>query len=244
MRSLAPFLALLPLLAACSASSSSPSPEPAASPSATADAGPEVTSLHGTRYCEVLVANLSGDTVHVDVYNTEGLNDCPSDAWSALDANALASQLGATKVFLNGPRWWMLSGFTRAALLDPTVVTFGTIEMRKAGGIDLPVAQAMMLVQPYAIHTIHRETTALFAAGVPVFELVDDAGHVYEMQSYTTMIQPISEADLPGLASKLTLPAGWTYRTRTPSADLLVDAVDDQATVVQDDLGNTYQLSQ
>ncbi len=204
----------------------------------------QVRGLRGARYCEVLVARLAGATVHVEVYNTIGLGDCPDAAWRALDASAIMAQTGAVRVVLNGPRYWMLDAFVRGDLIDPTVVTFGALPMRRAGGIDVPLAQVASVGRPYELRTIQRTSVVRFAAGAPVFELVDGDGHVYEMQSYSVQSAAITQADLPTLASRLMLPAGWMYRTRTPSQDLVVTAVDNLATVVQDDLGNTYQRSQ
>ena len=40
--------------------------------------------------------------------------------------------------------------------------------------------------------------------------------------------------------SRLKLPAGWRYETMTPDTDLLLGA-QGKATVVQDDLDDTYQ---
>jgi len=42
----------------------------------------------------------------------------------------------------------------------------------------------------------------------------------------------------------LHLPSGFTFRSRTLDADLVVRAVNHQATVVQDDNDNTYLESQ
>ncbi len=204
----------------------------------------QVSGLRGARYCEVLVARVAGATVHVDVYNTIGLNDCPDAAWRALDADAIMTQMSAVRVVLNGPRYWMLDAFVRAELIDATVVTFGALSMRRAGGIDVPLAQAATVGGAYELRTIQRTSVVRFAAGAPVFELVDRDGHVYEMQSYSVQVAALTQADLPTLASRLTLPAGWSYRARTLSRDLLVTAVDDLATVVQDNLGDTYQRSQ
>jgi hypothetical protein len=46
--------------------------------------------------------------------------------------------------------------------------------------------------------------------------------------------------DLPTLGSRLELPEGWAYQARTLDADLVLIA-DGEATVIQDDLSNTYQ---
>lgn len=83
-----------------------------------------------------------------------------------------------------------------------------------------------------------------FVANQPVFELVDPVGGVFVMQSYSVQTSAQSQTDLATLGDRLTLPTGWTFRTRTLAVDLLVTAIDRLARVVQDDFGNTYQLSQ
>ena len=47
-------------------------------------------------------------------------------------------------------------------------------------------------------------------------------------------------ADLAGLGSRLSLPKGWTFSTRTLDADYLLEA-NGVAVVVRDELQNTYQ---
>lgn len=201
------------------------------------------SNLRGARYCEVLLATAKLPNVHVEVYNTIGLNECPEAAWSALDTAQLAAEHAATFAVLNGPRYWMLDAFVKAAIPDATVVTFGEIGMRQAAAIDLPLAEAMQQA-PYQPRQIQRDTTVRFVANQPVFELVDPAGRVFVMQSYSVQTIAQSQADLATLGGRLTLPTGWTFRTRTLASDLLVTALDSLATVVQDDFGNTYQLSQ
>ena len=45
---------------------------------------------------------------------------------------------------------------------------------------------------------------------------------------------------LPTLGGRLKLPTGWRYDTMTPDADLVLGAKG-KATIVQDDLADTYQ---
>lgn len=49
---------------------------------------------------------------------------------------------------------------------------------------------------------------------------------------------------LTDLGARLTLPTGWRYRSRVLTEDVRIVAEGGMATVVQDDLGNTYQRSQ
>ena len=224
-------------------SSTSPSTPPADAGGAP-DAGAGAV-VRGGRYCEILVANVTGTDVNAKVYSTVGRNDCPDDAWSAIDADALKTSLGASMVQLNGPRYWMIDSAAGSTLQDPTVVTFGGIEMRQAGAITVPVASAATLRQPYTQHTIQRNSAFAWEAGQPVFELVVPDGHVYTMQSYSVQKVPtLTQAALPTLGASLTLPAGWSYRTRTLEARLEAVATTGTATVVQDDDENTYLQTQ
>jgi len=244
--------ALLPLTfacvlsaAGCSGSSAATTPaDGGGATDATSDGSGTVANVRGQRYCEILLVKLNGSMVHVDVYNTFGLNDCPEAQWMQVNATQVAQQEGVTQALLNGPRYWMLDEFVSATLVNPTPKTLGGIAMRLAGQIDFPTAQAPSLMMPYAQHQIQRNTTVLFSAGKPVFELVDPQGKIYDMQSYSTQKVMQTQADLANLGSKLTLPAGWTWRTRVLAQDLTVTAEGGIGIVVQDDFDNTYQQSQ
>ena len=61
------------------------------------------------------------------------------------------------------------------------------------------------------------------------------------MQSYSQQIDPrLDQASLDRLGPRLELPQGWSYQTLTPNRDLILEATG-TATVLQDDLLNTYQ---
>ncbi len=203
-----------------------------------------VEDVRGDRYCEVLIGHLEGSTVHVDVYNTYLLNDCPEDAWKALDTAKIKADFAADAVVLNGPRYWLMDAFENSKVIDATPVTFGALEMRLSGKVDVDVADAMAGEKAYVPRTVARTTSWVYDAGKPVYELVDPQGQVFDMQSYSVQEAPQTEASLADLAGSLALPAGWSFQTRTLDAPLTVTAVGGMATIVQDDLSNTYQLSQ
>jgi hypothetical protein len=235
-------------VAGCSSTSVAPSSGDASAETdgAPQDAGaPEAgAGIRGTRYCEILVGTLEGSNVHVAVYTTAGLSDCPQAEWAKLDEATLKAETKAALVKLNGPRYWMIDSLQSSMLLDPTPRSFGGIEMRQAGALDFPLAEAQQQQTPYTTHTITRDSRFTFGAGKPVFELVDDAGHVYTMQSYSAQKVAQTEATLGALGGSLSLPSGWSFRTRTLEADVVVQAADKQATVVQDENENTYLRSQ
>lgn len=205
---------------------------------------PDGGLLRDSRYCEILFVGIDGGAVHVEVYSTQGLNDCPAQQWAQQDTAALKADSGAAGVVLNGPRQWTIDSLGDSKLIDAAVKSFGGIAMRQAGAIELTLTQALSLQAPYTPRTITRNSTFIFAAGLPVYELTAPDARVYTMQSYSLQKAPLTAAELPGLSSRLALPAGWSFKSRTLSATLTVRAVEGKATVVQDDLSNTYLQSQ
>jgi D-alanyl-D-alanine dipeptidase len=83
-----------------------------------------------------------------------------------------------------------------------------------------------------------------FDEGKPVFELVDPEGQRYRMQAYSQIIEPgLTYEDLPSLGDRLDLPQGWTYETRVLDRDEGVAPTGARATILVDELRNTYQLT-
>jgi hypothetical protein len=141
---------------------------------------------------------------------------------------------------LNGPRHFVMDAIGAAG----DTASGATVE---AGGLKLTARATIKLrlmnmrTKPYRERAVDRETRYVFRAGRPVFLLVRPDGARYAMQSYTEMTdKSLSYADLPALGSRLKLPAGWRYETMTPDADLVLGA-QGKATIVQDDLDDTYQ---
>jgi hypothetical protein len=198
------------------------------------------TSMRGERYCEVLLVNPRDGVVSADVYNSYPLNTCPADQWEALDPAALAAENAAVLAVLNGPRYWLMDDVRKGGdVADLPKATFGGIEMYRQASVEIGDMAAAST--PYVPHAVDRRTVFTFAAGRPVYELVDPDGNVYVMQTWSQQKDPaLVEADLPGLASRLSLPDGWSYRTRTLDEPLSVDTSMVAAQVLQDDLGNSF----
>ncbi len=242
-----------PVLIACSSSTES-TPTNDASPldSATdggvdvatdrgAETG-EIADVRGKRYCEILLVTVGATDVHVAVYNTFGLNDCPDEAWAKVDAKAVATEAGVSSAVLNGPRYWLLDAFETSSLKDPTPRTLGGIPMRLAANIDVPLSAAATLGKtPYTENTIQRDTTVRFDAGKPVHELVGADGSVYEMQSYSVQKVPQTLAELSTLGAGVRLGIGCFYQVGTPLSSILVGDVGGEATVVDEDDDSTYE---
>lgn len=199
------------------------------------------SGIFDDRYCEILTVERQMLALKVTVFNTIGLNDCPAEAWNALDAEALARELKVTAAIKNGPRHWTIDGIEgRGVSIASAPTLFGDVAMTQRATFERKLLGGMS-EESYAPQEIERDTVFVFAAGKPVFELTDPEGHVYMMQSYAQMVDPaLTLADLPDLGKRLALPQGWSYSTRVLDADYRLEA-DGVAIVVRDELQNTYQ---
>ena len=198
------------------------------------------TDTFGKRYGEVLLVSQTPTGPQVAVFNTFPLNDCPQDAWAALDPQALAAENGVAAALLNGPRYWLMSEIVKTREDVGEKKIFGGIEMLQQATVEL----SSMNPAPYSVNKVSRRTVFLFGAGRPVFELIDPQGQRWVMQSWSQTVEPtLSLADLPDLGGRLQLPDGWSYRTSVLTSTLSIDTTTDAATVTQDSLGNTYSLA-
>src|SRR3954470_11260486 len=195
--------------------------------------------LHDARYCEILVLRGTPPAATVTVWNTIGLNNCPPKRWRGFDASSLARQLGATFVVPNGPRHFLMDS---ATAVTGRVRSFHGMRMRKVATI--PIRSLAELTQTaYTDRTISRTNTWRWRAGRTVFELVAPGGDTYVMQSYAQIKDPsLSLARLRSLGRRLALPAAWRYRTRVLRKPLVLRARG-SATILQDELQDTYQLA-
>lgn len=206
--------------------------------------GAAVRDLRDVRYCEIIPTYRRGLVLRTEVYNTLGLNDCPAEAWSALDGEALKAELGAVHLSLNGPRYWVLNelhavgGVTSAG----GNVTFGEVEMTLRAVLETRLGGDLVGSTFYTPNAVQRDTRFIYDAGARVYELVTPDGAVYIMQSYAQLVDPmLTIDDLPTLGERLTLPAGWVYRSRVLEQTLIV-ASGGEAMVINDDFYNSYQM--
>lgn len=209
----------------------------AASGPATHDTGMD---LRNARYCEILLVTGTMTAPTATVYSTIGLNQCPEAQWTALDSSALRQEHHALGIEMNGPRYFMVDRISTAHI--GPVVSFDGLQMRQLATIA--VASGGLHSTPYAQRTILRTTTYVYTHGKPIYELLSPDGHTYVLQSYALIVDPgLTQAALPALAGRLTLPQGWHYRMVVPAQDLVLK-VKGKATVLQDSLDDTYQLVQ
>jgi len=207
----------------------------------TSDTPRLIDDVRGVRYGEVIGAFEREGRFEAEVYGTQFLNDCPQDLWDGLDATAIAAELGAVFVKLNGPRYWVLDGMgTKVNALEPVLREFNGLLMRRLAVIDLGDHPG---TAPYTDNHVDRGAVFFFDAGKPVYELVNPDGLAYVMQAYCVGVDPATdEASLATLGERLAMPEGWTYRVRTLEDELVVDTTATIATVLQDEFENSYTL--
>jgi hypothetical protein len=200
-----------------------------------------IDHMRGVRYGEVLAMFLRDTGLEAEVYGTQMLNDCPQELWETLDADAIAKDMGAVFVKLNGPRYWLLDGLgSKVAVVDPVFRDFNGIQMRRIATIPLG---ADFAAGAYVVRNVNRGAVFFFDAGKTVYELVDPEGRAFVMQARCVGVDSgMTEESLATLGERLALPEGWLYRTRVLETELVVDTSATLATVVQDEFENTYTL--
>lgn len=200
-----------------------------------------VPDMRDGRYCEVLLVSLKETQPIASVYNTYPLNECPENKWLALDPKALATEFGANVAMLNGPRHWMINRVEKIGESTAEKADFGGIEMYKQATV--PIGSLVDQARPYSAYPVSRSTIFTYNAGTEIFQLTSPDGSVFVMQSFSQQKDPtLTLASLPTLATKLALPSGWTFSSRTLTEDLNIVTVKNPAQVLQDDLGNSYSM--
>jgi len=199
-----------------------------------------IDGLRGVRYGEILLARFDGTSFSAEVWNTMGFNDCPPADFAELDAAAIAAEHGALVALKNGPRLWVLDAIEAQMRAAAPTTKFGNLEMFLAATVDFgstPPSPAA-----YTERGVARDTVFEWAAGTPLHELTSPEGKVYVMQALALYVDPSQTIDtLDLLAGRLKLPDGWTFVTRVADQPLRLLSTDGVATVLQDELANSYQ---
>jgi hypothetical protein len=214
-------------------------------PAAPAAAGSaDTNNLRDVRYCEVIPSVVDGSTTTTYVYNTLTFNRCPRGQWSQITEGLANREFGSQSAQLNGPRHWVMDEIIASGTSTTgETFTFGTIEMGLRATLVTPTGTPTVGNQFYVPSHVQRDTIFVYKAGQPIFILTDPDGNEYVMQSYAQIVDPtLMYKDLPHLASELNLPAGWHYSTQTLTQDLQMNS-NGLATIINDDLANSYQLN-
>jgi len=193
--------------------------------------------LHDARYCEIFVLKGSLPDAKLIVWNTIGLNRCPAKKWNGFDETELAAELGASGVVLNGPRHFLMDF---ASAKTGRVRSFDGMKMRRVAAI--PIGSPAELVRmTYTPRIIERCNVWRWKRGRRVYELRAPDGSVYVMQAYSQIVDPRQRiGHLRSLGNRLELPEGWRFKVRRVNRGLAL-RTHGEATIIQDELQNTYQ---
>jgi hypothetical protein len=201
-----------------------------------------VEKTRGLGQCEIFLLKGQPGKLEALVYNTTGLNDCPPSKFDPIDPKQVAQRAGSDLAWKNPRRFWMMDVLTISLVGEPRDfdgLPFNYVaKMTMPPGFTPGKGQAGFAYQPTQIR---RNTRYEFLKGKQVFLLQSPDGHTWVMQTYTTHTDAsLTEADLPNLAQRLKLPAGWRYKAKTLDRDLTI-TTSGLANIVPDDLENMYQ---
>jgi hypothetical protein len=198
-----------------------------------------LSNLRGMRYGEVLLAYL-GSEARVEVYNSFPLNDCPDELWRQLDTETIAKEAEATAALLNGPRYWLMDGIGKVQNVENKQRNFGGIDMRLVATLELDGDIGRVF---YRERHVNRGAMWYFDPGTTVHELHAPNARTYVMQAYCVGVDDsLTQDNLHELGGRLDLPDGWRFSSRVLDEPLLIDTTERVATVLQDELENTYTL--
>jgi hypothetical protein len=196
----------------------------------------------GYGQCEVFLLKGQAGKYEAQVYNTTPFNDCPSAKFDPIDPKLLAKKTGSDLVWKNPRRFWMMDRLTVSLVGKPR--EFDGLKFSYVASMQMPPkftpgeGQAGFAFQPTKIR---RNTKYEYVKGKQVFLLRSPDGYTWVMQTYTTHTDPtLTEAELPNLAKRLKLPAGWQFKVKTLDRDLTITTTG-LAHIVPDNLENMYQ---
>ncbi|CEG55555.1 hypothetical protein [Legionella fallonii] len=196
------------------------------------------SQMRGKQYCEIIVSKL---VTNYAIYNTLGINDCPTTMWNKVTESQVKKETGSSFVYLNGPRYWVIDGFNNPAANNAAKKTISGIKMQHAGQLYIKWTNLLKAKYPYYRHEVQRQTTWLFETGKPVYELIDNHGDIYVMLSYSVRKKSQTEGSLAQLGAKLTLPKGWKFKTGILKQAETIKSANNVAIIIQDNFDNTYQ---
>ena len=154
-----------------------------------------IDHVRGVRYGEVIAAFDRDGRFEAEVFGTQFLNDCPQDLWDGLDANALAEELGAVMVKLNGPRHWVLDGHGRQGQRAWNRYYASSTASLCAGWRSSTSATTRSPPRTQKSRSTAVRSSSSTPAK-PVYELVDPDGLAYVMQALCVGVDPaMAEAE-------------------------------------------------
>jgi hypothetical protein len=199
------------------------------------------------RYLEIFVVTGNKDDPKAGCYNTQSLNrgqqtgdSAPQNLVDKLDVKAIAKENNAISAFVNGPRKWCLDW------IDIPVGAERDFNGLKAAWVATLNMKGVTRGKEnnYRSMTIARKSAFGINKGTKAFILDDPKGNTWVMKSYSLVLDPtLNRGKVPAMLGQLKLPEAWKYRVKQLDRDLVLIPESGIATIVQDDLDNTYDLT-
>ena len=200
-----------------------------------------VKNHRNTPFCGCAVIIGTGRNARSHMHATTGISVATPETPDKIDTAKLARELGADMCAVNRGRIWTVD---ELEVQGGYIVDFHGVPMTWVGEM---VAEDLFLQfkNPYLPSLIQRLTNWIYYANKPVYLLREPKGPVWVMQEYTKSVDPSLDIDnLHEVGSKLKhLPKGWTFETKVLTKELSLDTGrgDGWASIIRDELGNTYQ---
>lgn len=202
----------------------------------------ELDNARGVVWCEIMPMVGTAPALTMHIYNSTSVDDCTEARTANFDAAKLAAELKVPKVALNPGRYWVMDKVT--AFTAGETVELQGIKVKWAATMTPEAVGKILGSQPYTVAQITRDTEWLYRQGKPVWLLRAPEGKVWILQVFTKAKDPTLSMDtLDTLASKLQLPAGWSFDKQILTKDLSLQPrrSSGNAYIMRDNLGNTYQ---
>jgi len=176
-------------------------------------------------------------------------NDVMDARFRALNAETLKKEFGGDGVFFNGPRRLVANTVTAMSWDSCKQRVIAGIPLNLDGLFEVPNLEKFVSgpIPAYKPMVSKRTSSMIFNAGETVYELITPEGAVYTMFSLSLKSDPKNTIEsLPTLGQRLTLPAGWQFRSRKLDNEMVLTATaesDPPNTVVLDQLEGNYQYN-
>ena len=176
----------------------------------------------GYPFCEFEVIMGVPPDLTVQIYNTSGQEECWPTKFDPIDPKALAQKLGVIAVVKNPRRYWLpdrLWSYDAGETYD-----FDGVKATWMAKLDLKTGAVQEHGKPFPSYqegVISRRSKYEWLKGSQVYLLRSPDAHTWIMQAYTDLVdKTLTQAELPNLGQKLTLPPGWKFEVKTLERDL------------------------
>lgn len=191
------------------------------------------SSEQGKMYHEIIVIQRTWFKDNLLILNDID-NVLSEKEFSELDKNSLSADI----VRISGPKISLFDQISQSKQIEKIKVLGH--EWCLLASSD-PSLVADMNIKSYEKLPIRRYSSYLYRKGSQVYELISDKGEIYTMLDFSrARNHDLTLESLVDLGSHLSLPEGWSFRTRVLHEDLILNS-EKNSYVTQDEYQNTYQ---